>query len=62
MTNNRHLALHRQVPSLVVVENDSFLTQLLLEHVNLCPLEIDNLLLLLVAPACEDQQQKLPGL
>ena len=54
-------ALHRQAASLVIVEDDPLLAQLLLEHVDFRPLEVDDLLLLLVDPAREDHQQKLPG-
>jgi len=54
-------AFHRQAASLVVVEKDPFLPQFLLEHIDLRPLEVDDLLLLLVHPPREDHQQKLPG-
>jgi hypothetical protein len=54
-------AFHRQAASLVVVEKDPFLPQFLLEHIDLRPLEVDDLLLLLVDPPREDRQQKLPG-
>lgn len=52
---------YRQAASLVVVQDDPPFPQLLLEHVDFRPLEIDDLLLLLVDPAREDHQQKLPG-
>ena len=54
-------SLHRQPPPLIVVEDDPFLTDLLLEHVDLRPLEVDDLLLLLVDPAGENHEEKLPG-
>jgi hypothetical protein len=37
------------------------LAELLLEHIDFRPLELNDLLLLLVDPAGENHQQKLPG-
>ena len=54
-------AFHRQAASLVVVRRVRFFPQFLLEHIHLRPLEVDDLLLLLVDPPREDHQQKSPG-
>ena len=54
--------LHGQPATLIIVEQDSFLPELLLQHVDLRPLKVNDLLLLLVDPAGENHQQKLPGM
>jgi len=48
-------------PSLGIIRDDPLPPQLLLEHVDFRPLEYDDRLLLLVDPARDNHQQKLPG-
>src|SRR5262249_27770035 len=47
--------------ALVVVEQDAFLAQLLLEHLVFGTEVLDDLLLLAMDPAGQDDQQELPG-
>jgi hypothetical protein len=49
------------VTSLVIVQDEPPLAQFLLEDVDSRPLEVDDPLLLLVDPARNNHQQKLPG-
>ena len=57
-----HLAGHGQAPPLVVAEQDAFLAELFLEHVVLGSQVLDHLLLLLVDPAGQNDEQELPRL
>jgi hypothetical protein len=59
---SQNLPLHRRPASLVVVVQDPSLPQLLLQHVDFRPPEVDDLLLLLVDLAGENHQQNPPGM
>ena len=54
------LALDCQTTPLVVGEQDAFLAQLLFQHLVFGPQVLDHLLLLLVDPARENDEQELP--
>ena len=56
------LAPHRQSPSLVIVEQDPFLADLLLESPVLCNRVMDHLLLLALDPADQDEETDVPRL
>ena len=56
------LGLHGQAASLIIVEEDPFLAELFSEHVVLGPQVVDDLLLLLVDPSGEGDEQEVPGL
>ena len=56
------LALHRQSPSLVIVEQDPFLANPLLEYPVLRDQVMDHFLLLALDPANEDYEVELPRL
>jgi hypothetical protein len=56
------LAFDSQAPTLVVVEQDSFLSELLSEDSILCQEVLDGVLLTAVDPAGEDQEQQMPWL
>ena len=55
------LAFDGQAPALVVVKEDSPLPELLSEHAILGLKVLDDFLLSLIDPACQDQEQQLPG-
>ena len=59
---SQDLSLGGQPTALIVIEQDPFLAQLFFEHVNFRPLKLDNLLLLAVYPARQNNQQELPRL
>jgi hypothetical protein len=54
--------LHGQSSALVIVEQNASFSQLLFEHRDLRPLKLDDLLLLLIDPAGQGRQEKLPGM
>ena len=56
------LAFHRQSPSLVIVEQDPFLANPLLEYPVLRDQVMDHFLLLALDPANEDYEVELPRL
>jgi hypothetical protein len=56
------LAFDGEPPSLVIVEEYSFLPELLPEYVILSEEEVDGVLLVAIDPAGEDQEQQLPRL
>ena len=56
------LAFDSQAPALVVVEQDSFLSELLSEDSILRQEVLDGVLLSAVDPACKDQEQQMPWL
>jgi hypothetical protein len=56
------LAIDRQAPALVVILQDTLLAQLLLNHEILGTEVLDHLLLLLIDPAGQSGQYKLPRL
>ena len=56
------LPLHRESSTLVIVEQDSFLSKLLLENSVFGSQLFDHFLLLAVEPTGENHQVELPGL
>jgi hypothetical protein len=56
------LALHGQAATLIVVELDPFLAELLAEHLDYRSLILDYFLLVVVDPPGKNGQQKLPRL
>jgi hypothetical protein len=58
----QNLAFDGQAAPLIIIEQDPFLTELLLEHLTFSAKVFDLLLLLLVDPASEYGRQLLPGM
>ncbi len=58
----KDLAFHRKSAALIVVQQNSFLAELLLEHFVFRAEVFDHLLLLTVDPASKDHQHQLPRL
>ncbi len=56
------VGLHGEQPALVVIEEQSLLTELLEQSLDLCVLELNDLLLPLVDHAAEGGEQDVPGL
>ncbi len=56
------MALHCQQVTVVVIEQQTFLSQHLQQCFDLSILELDNLLLALVDPAAEGREQNVPRL
>jgi hypothetical protein len=52
-----HLAFRSQAPSLIIVEQNAFLAELFSEHAILGTKVFNHVLLLMVDPAGEDQEQ-----
>jgi hypothetical protein len=56
-----YLAFHGQTPMLTIVEQNAFLTELFSEHIIFGAKILNYLLLSMVHPTSQDQEQKLPG-
>ncbi len=56
------LPFHRKSAALVIGQQDSFPAQFLEQRLHLVVLELDDLPLLLMHPAGEGRQRKVPGL
>ena len=56
-----NFAFHGQTPTLVIVEQNAFLTKLFSEHIIFGAKILNYLLLSMVYPTSRDQEQQLPG-
>ena len=57
-----NMRFHSQYPTLVVAQQQPLLAELVQQGVDLCVLELDDLLLAFVGPAAEDGEQDVPRL
>ena len=57
-----NLALDGQTASLVIIEHDTFFAEFLPKHAILSSKILDDVLLSMIDPAGQDQEQQLPGL
>ncbi|NLT67416.1 MAG: hypothetical protein GXX84_12505 [Acidobacteria bacterium] len=58
---SEYLAFHSQTPTLIIVEQNALFAELLSEHIIFGAKILNYLLLSMVYPTSQDQEQQLPG-